>query len=105
MPMRTELSSCRCSAISPPPPEVDVVLVGDLFYDAVLAARVTAFLDRCLGAGMAVLIGDSYRADLPTTRLVVIAKCPGPDFAGFASDAGRLNTVFHFRTETPAEDR
>ena len=79
--------------------------LGDLFYDAVLAARVTAFLDRCLGAGMAVLIGDPYRAHLPTTRLDAIANYPGPDFAGFASDAGRLNSVFQFLTETHAEDR
>ncbi|MGO8247951.1 class I SAM-dependent methyltransferase [Rhizobium johnstonii] len=88
-----------------PPPQVDVVLVGDLFYDAVLAARVTAFLDRCLGAGMAVLIGDPYRAHLPTTRLDAIANYPGPDFAGFASNAGRLNSVFQFLTETHAEGR
>ena len=31
-----------------PPPSVDMIAVGDLFYDRQLALRVTAFLDRCL---------------------------------------------------------
>ncbi len=51
------------------PPAVDVVLVGDLFYAAELAERVTAFLERCLDAGIDVLIGDPYRAYLPRKRL------------------------------------
>ena len=33
-----------------PPPDVDLVAVGDLFYEQALAGRVTAFLDRCLAA-------------------------------------------------------
>lgn len=56
------------------PPDVDILLVGDLFYEAGLAMRVTAFLDRCLAAGMPVLIGDPWRAWLPTSRLHVLAE-------------------------------
>ncbi|QNA85188.1 methyltransferase [Sphingomonas sp. So64.6b] len=56
-----------------PPPPVDLVLVGDLFYDAALARRVTAFLDRCLDAGIAILIGDPWRDHLPRARLHRIA--------------------------------
>jgi predicted nicotinamide N-methyase len=56
------------------PPAVDVVLVGDLFYAADLARRVTMFLDRCLAAGMEVLIGDPWRAHLPTQRLTLLAE-------------------------------
>jgi len=57
-----------------PPLPVDVVLVGDLFYAPDLAARVTAFLDRCLGAGQTVLVGDPWRADLPVARLRELAR-------------------------------
>jgi predicted nicotinamide N-methyase len=42
-----------------PAPAVDLVLVGDLFYEAGLAARATAFLDRCRLAGVGALIGGS----------------------------------------------
>ncbi|MDB5708160.1 MAG: methyltransferase [Sphingomonas bacterium] len=56
------------------PPPVDLILVGDLFYAPDLAGRVTAFLDRCLTAGIAVLIGDPWRAPLPTARLTLLAE-------------------------------
>ena len=65
-----------------PPPDVDLVAVGDLFYEQALAARVTAFLDRCIAAGINVLIGDPYRAHLPLARLRVLAEYATPDFGG-----------------------
>lgn len=79
------------------PPAVDVVLVGDLFYEAALATRVVAFLDRCLAAGIAVLIGDPWRAHLPHARLELLAEYPGPDFG--TGEAGRqaTNAVFAYR--------
>ena len=56
-----------------PPPEVDLILVGDLFYEAGLAARVAGFLDRASATGIAVLVGDPGRAYLPGPRLVALA--------------------------------
>ena len=35
-----------------PPPAVDLVVVGDLFYDADLSKRVVRFLDRCLACAV-----------------------------------------------------
>ena len=52
-----------------PPAGVEAVLVGDLFYEDKLARGVAAFLDRCLGAGITVLVGDPGRAFLPRQRL------------------------------------
>ena len=62
-----------------PPPSVDLVLVGDLFYERELALRVTTFLDRCLAAGIDVLIGDPRRAYLPYARLSLVAEYSVPD--------------------------
>jgi predicted nicotinamide N-methyase len=78
------------------PPAVDVVLVGDLFYEADLAERVTAFLDRCLGAKMEVSVGDPLRAFLPRTRLQLLAEYPGPDFGHTSPDEQKPNAVFSF---------
>ena len=63
-----------------PAPEADVILVSDLFYDPALAARVATFLDRCLAAGIEVLVGDPWRKPLPTNRLQVLADYQVADF-------------------------
>lgn len=77
-----------------PPPEVDVIMVGDLFYERGLARRVTAFLDRCLDAGIAVLIGDPGRAHLPRARLRIVAEYAVPDFGDAKGAALKPSAVF-----------
>jgi predicted nicotinamide N-methyase len=78
-------------------PDVDVVLVGDLFYDPELASQVTAFLERCIAAGLDVLIGDPHRAYLPVDRLELLAEYPGPDFGSAGPGDCARNAVFTFR--------
>jgi predicted nicotinamide N-methyase len=78
------------------PPAVDIVLVGDLFYEADLAARVTRFLDRCLAANIEVLVGDPWRSFLPVPRLALLAQYPGPDFGAGRRETPRQNAVFAF---------
>lgn len=63
-----------------PPSDVDLMLVGDLFYDADLASVVLPFLQRCAAAGVGVLIGDPWRAHLPREQLSVVAEYPVADF-------------------------
>lgn len=75
------------------PPDVDIVLVPDLFYAEDLARRVTPFLDRCRAQGIDVLIGDPWRAWLPLERLKLLAEYPGLDFGGAT---GKSNAVFAY---------
>jgi predicted nicotinamide N-methyase len=79
-----------------PPPAVDLVAVGDLFYARELADRVTAFLDRCLAANVAVLVGDPGRAFLPRSRLRLIADYPVADFGEGAQAPSGRSAVFAF---------
>ncbi|MGA2492121.1 MAG: 50S ribosomal protein L11 methyltransferase [Roseiarcus sp.] len=79
-----------------PPPDVDLVLVGDLFYEAGLAARVTAFLDRCRLAGVGALIGDPGRAPLPRARLNRLAEYRLADFGDAPDAAATASAVFAF---------
>ena len=74
------LSTRHGDIIDEPPPAVDVILVGDLFYDENLARRVTAFAHRCAEHRIDVLIGDPYRAFLPRSQLRVLAEYSVPDF-------------------------
>ncbi|MGR9246238.1 class I SAM-dependent methyltransferase [Rhizobium leguminosarum] len=67
------------------PPEIDLLVVGDLFYDPALALRVMAFLRRCRASGIEVLIGDPERAYLPQSELSRIATHAVADFGGGSS--------------------
>ena len=78
------------------PPAVDLVLVGDLFYEPRLAKRVTAFLDRCVAAGIGVLVGDLGRKDLPLSRLRLLAEYPVTDFGDAKGAQTRPGRVFSF---------
>ena len=82
--------------IAGPPPAVDLVTVGDLFYEPGLAKSVTAFLDRCLTAGIDVLIGDPGRTYLPRTRLRHLAEYRVPDVGEVESAAMNTSAVFAF---------
>jgi predicted nicotinamide N-methyase len=80
-----------------PPPAVDLVTVGDLFYERDLAATVTTFLDRCLAAGIDVLIGDPGRTYLPRARLRLLAEYRVPDVGEVESAAMKASSVFEFK--------
>ena len=55
------------------PPDVDVVLAGDCWYDADLAARVLPWLQSVCDRGIDVLVGDPGRRYLPAAELVALA--------------------------------
>jgi predicted nicotinamide N-methyase len=56
------------------PPETDVILAGDCWYEAGFAARVTPWLRRASDRGIDVLIGDPGRRYLPTAELTKLAS-------------------------------
>jgi predicted nicotinamide N-methyase len=55
------------------PPSADIILAGDCWYDARLAARVMPWLRRARDLGIDVLVGDPGRRYLPTDELVELA--------------------------------
>jgi predicted nicotinamide N-methyase len=57
-----------------PPPDVDVVLAGDCWYEAGLAERVLPWLERVRAAGIDVLVGDPGRRYLPAAALDEVAR-------------------------------
>ena len=52
----------------------DVILVGDLFYEKVLAKKVFAWLEEAEGRGIVTLIGDPGRSYLPRDRLTKLGE-------------------------------
>lgn len=71
-----------------PLPEVDIVLVGDLFYDKATAARILPWLSACRAADKIVLIGDPFRAHLPQDSLQLVTSYDVPDFGSGNGRAG-----------------
>ena len=57
----------------PLPPDVDVVLAGDVFYDAAMADRVQPWLLAAHRSGARVLLGDPGRHYLPRALLTELA--------------------------------
>lgn len=56
------------------PPDVDLILAGDAWYEARLADRVLPWLRRAVAHGIDVVIGDPGRRYLPTEDLLEVAS-------------------------------
>ena len=56
------------------PPDDEVILAGDVCYEADLAGRAMTWLRRAAEGGATVLIGDPGRRYLPATGLVEVAR-------------------------------
>ena len=76
----------RRDVLDDAPPDADVVLAGDTWYETGLASRMLPWLRRCREAGITVLVGDPGRAYLPSEGLVELA-------------------TYEVRTTTELEDR
>ena len=64
------VSVVRRDVLDEEPPDVDVILAGDCWYDARLAERVLPWLRRAQHRGIEVLVGDPGRRYLPTDELI-----------------------------------
>lgn len=62
------------------PPDADLILGGDVFYDEVLAVKMAALFNECIATGIEVLVGDMGRKPLPADLLEPLAEYEVPDF-------------------------
>jgi predicted nicotinamide N-methyase len=60
------------------PPDVDLILAGDICYEEPTAGRVLSWLRRAHAGGVQVLIGDPGRAYCPVRELVCLAQYTVP---------------------------
>ena len=75
---RVAITAATDDWLSIDPPQGEIVLVGDLFYERPLAERVMAFVRRCASAGNRVLVGDPRRSYFPTDAFTAIAHYEVP---------------------------
>jgi len=67
------VSVVRRDVLGDDPPDADVILAGDCWYDAGLAERVLPWLRRARDRGIEVLVGDPSRRYLPSEALAELA--------------------------------
>ena len=80
-----------------PPAPIDVLAIGDLFYDAGTAARVLRFAQASAARGTLVLIGDPRRAHLPLAILDEIAAYSVSELSGAADHNAKPACVYRLR--------
>jgi len=62
---RVQVDAALGDLLEGPPPEVDLLVAGDVFYEREFAGRLLPWLARVRAAGIEVLVGDPGRAYLP----------------------------------------
>ena len=67
------VAGSRGDILADDPPEVDLILAGDCWYEAGFAARVGDWLSRAHQRGVNILVGDPGRRYLPLGDLVELA--------------------------------
>jgi len=96
MMLNAEASGVRLDAWTGPGlPQVDLILAGDVFYDATVTRHTLPTLSGA-AAQTSVLIGDPFRRDLPLAHLDLLAEYRVPDMGG--GDAVRAG-VFALRPQ------
>ena len=61
-----------------PPPEVDVICAGDVFYEQPMASRVLVWLTEAADRGARVLVGDPLRTYFPKDGFDLLAEYEVP---------------------------
>lgn len=64
--------------LAAPPPDVEVICAGDVFYEKPMAGRVLAWLALAAGRGIRVLVGDPMRTYFPRSGFDLLAEYAVP---------------------------
>ena len=77
-----------------PPPDVDVICAGDVFYEQPMAGRVLAWLTAAAGRGVRVLVGDPLRTYFPKQGFERLAEYAVPTTRELEDDAVKRTRVW-----------
>lgn len=107
-PYSTEVSSLNAAAngvaltlwqadlLDDGPPDIDVVLAGDVCYEAPMATRVLAWLRVCQARGTRVLLGDPDRAYFPLAEMECLKEYDVPTSRDLEASEIKRTGVYMF---------
>lgn len=81
------------------PPDIDLILAGDVCYEQPLAGRVLSWLQAAHQRGVDVLIGDPGRAYFPRDFMMQLAQHDVPTMRELEGVKMKTAGVFTFRSE------
>jgi len=84
------------------PGAVEVLTVGDLFYDAETAARVLPLIRQQVAQEKLVLIGDPIRSHLPLAELSEVARYDVSELTGASGAGAKPACVYRLRAAAGA---
>lgn len=76
------------------PLPADVLFCGDVFYDKPMSEHMLAYLDRCMGSGITIYVGDPGRSYLPKERLELLATYEVPVIGALEDAEIKKSSVF-----------
>ena len=77
-----------------PPPPVDLICAGDVFYEQPMAGRVLAWLTQAAAQGTRVLVGDPLRTYFPKAGFDLLAEYVVPTTRELEDDAVKRTRVW-----------
>ncbi len=95
----------RRDVLDEEPPDVEVILAGDCWYEARLAERVLPWLQRARARGIDIVVGDPGRRYLPTGALVELASFDVQTTTELEDLGQKQGHVYALRSTEPASDR
>lgn len=99
------LTSVSDDILDDEPPDVDVILAGDAWYEARLADRVQDWLRRASSRGIDVLVGDPGRRYLPVADLVELAAYDVRTTTELEDLDRKEGRVYRMRAASPVASR
>lgn len=101
---RRRMTVVQRDLLDEPPPDVDVILAGDCWYETGMADRVTRWLRSAASAGIDVVIGDPGRTYLPIDELVELARYSVRTTTVLEDLDQKTGVVYAFRGAEPVGD-
>lgn len=91
-----EVETTAADVLDRAPPDADVVIAADVFYEGPMAARVQRWLRRCAAGGAIVLTADPGRSYLPERGLEPLASYDVPTPEELEDAPQKRTTVYRF---------
>jgi predicted nicotinamide N-methyase len=95
---RVRLAFTDADLLDAPPPDVDVICAGDVFYEKPMAERVLAWLTTAADQGVRVLVGDPLRTYFPRSGFDLLAEYEVPTTRELEDSAVKRTRVWTLST-------